>query len=90
MDGFLDELDQAWLTVDFGHGVADFLIDTGFAGGLIIGEELFDPTKGLPPDTSMPNSRPASITAIRHSILSSSGSAYRSELACWSDPAKSA
>ena len=46
VDGFLDELDQAWLTVDFGHGAADFLIDTGFAGGLIIGEELFDPSQG--------------------------------------------
>ena len=48
MDGFLDELDQAWLTVDFGHGVVDFLIDTGFAGGLIIGEEYFDSTRGTP------------------------------------------
>lgn len=46
MDGFLDELDQAWLTVEFGHGVADFLIDTGFAGGLVIGEELFDSSMG--------------------------------------------
>jgi len=35
-------LNQAFLTVDFGQGVLDFLIDTGFSGTLVIGEEVFD------------------------------------------------
>ncbi|MCX7420406.1 MAG: hypothetical protein NT013_12845 [Planctomycetia bacterium] len=48
MDGFLDELNQAWLNLDFGEGRTDFLIDTGFAGTLIIGEELFDTSRAIP------------------------------------------
>ena len=48
MDGFLDELNQAWLNLDFGQGRADFLIDTGFAGTLIIGEESFDASRAIP------------------------------------------
>lgn len=44
MDGFLDELHQAFLLVDLGQGPLDFLVDTGFAGTLVVGEELFDPT----------------------------------------------
>lgn len=48
MDGFLDELNQAWLNLHFGQGCADFLIDTGFAGTLIIGEELFDASRAIP------------------------------------------
>ena len=42
MDGFLDELDQAFLTVDLGQGALDFQIDTGFSGAFVIGEELFE------------------------------------------------
>ena len=45
MHGFLDELHQAFLTLDIGQGPLDFLVDTGFAGTLVIGEELFDPTQ---------------------------------------------
>ena len=48
MDGFLDEFNQAWLNIDFGQGRADFLIDTGFSGTLIIGEELFDASRSIP------------------------------------------
>lgn len=50
VDGFLDEFNQAWLNLnlDFGQGHADFLIDTGFAGTLIIGEELFDASRAIP------------------------------------------
>lgn len=48
MHGYLDELDQAFLTVDFGQGPLDFLVDTGFCGSLIIGEELFDSASAIP------------------------------------------
>lgn len=44
MHGFLDELHQSFLTLDIGQGPLDFLVDTGFAGTLVIGEELLDPT----------------------------------------------
>jgi len=30
--------------LDIGQGPLDFLVDTGFAGTLVVGEELFDPT----------------------------------------------
>jgi predicted aspartyl protease len=42
VDGHLDERNQAFLTLDFGQGPLDFEIDTGFAGTLLVGEELFD------------------------------------------------
>ena len=42
MHGFLDELHQSFLTLDIGQGPLDFLVDTGFAGTLVVGEELFD------------------------------------------------
>ncbi|HLQ43252.1 MAG TPA: hypothetical protein VK137_00870 [Planctomycetaceae bacterium] len=48
MHGYLDEFDQAFLTVDFGQGPLDFLVDTGFCGSLIIGEELFDSAETIP------------------------------------------
>ena len=48
MDGFLDEFSAAYLTVDFGQGPLDFLIDTGFNGALVVGEEFFDPTDAIP------------------------------------------
>ncbi|MBI5761216.1 MAG: hypothetical protein HZA46_22120 [Planctomycetales bacterium] len=48
MHGFLDELDQAFLTVQFGGAPLDFQIDTGFSGTLIVGTELFDPSCGTP------------------------------------------
>ena len=51
MDGFLDELNQAFVTIDFGQGPLDFQIDTGFCGTLVIGEELFDPTHAEPAGT---------------------------------------
>jgi predicted aspartyl protease len=38
----LDEINQAFLTLDFGQGELDFLVDTGFVGTLVVGEELFD------------------------------------------------
>ena len=48
MDGFLDELHQAFLSVDLGQGPLDFQIDTGFSGAFLIGEELFDLTDAIP------------------------------------------
>lgn len=48
MHGFLDRDNQAFLTVDIGQGPLDFLIDTGFNGSLIIGEDLFDPAHAIP------------------------------------------
>ena len=47
MDGFLDEFDRAFVTVDFGQGPLDFLIDTGFLGTLLIGAEIFDTSKAV-------------------------------------------
>lgn len=46
MEGFIDELRQGFLTVDIGIGPLDFMIDTGFSGTLVVGEELFDPSVG--------------------------------------------
>lgn len=46
MHGFLDELDQAFVTIQLGGLPLDFQIDTGFSGTLIVGEELFDPSCG--------------------------------------------
>lgn len=48
MDGFLDELDRACLTLDIGQGPLDFEIDTGFHGTLVIGEELFEAAAAAP------------------------------------------
>jgi predicted aspartyl protease len=48
MDGFLDEFDRACLTLEIGHGLLDFEIDTGFHGTLVIGEELFDAAAASP------------------------------------------
>ena len=48
MHGFLDELDQAFLTFSIGDTPLDFQIDTGFSGTLIVGEELFDSSCGTP------------------------------------------
>jgi predicted aspartyl protease len=45
LNGFLDELDQAFLTIDCGLGALDFLVDTGFTGSLMIGAAFFDPSK---------------------------------------------
>jgi hypothetical protein len=38
--GFLHELDQAFLTPDFGQGPLDFQVDTAFLGTLLVGEDL--------------------------------------------------
>ena len=51
MRGFLDELNQAFLTLELGLTPLDFQIDTGFNGTLIVGEELFDPACGTPTGT---------------------------------------
>jgi clan AA aspartic protease len=48
VDGYLDERNQAFLTLDFGQGPLDFEIDTGFAGTLVVGEELFDSARATP------------------------------------------
>jgi|GEM_PF-6123375 len=48
MQGFLEPDNQALLTIDFGQGPLDFLIDTGFNGTLIVGEEILD-TRDLVP-----------------------------------------
>ena len=42
MHGYLDEINQAFLTIDLGHGPLDYQIDTGFSGAILIGEEYFD------------------------------------------------
>lgn len=46
MDGLLDDQNLAWFTLDLGQGPLDFLIDTGFKGTLIVGEDLFDTAAG--------------------------------------------
>lgn len=51
MEGHLDELNQAFLTIDFGQGPLDFHIDTGFSSTLVIGEELFDRSGATPAGT---------------------------------------
>ncbi len=47
MHGFLDDR-TAFLTLDFGQGAIDFLVDTGFNGTMIVGAELFDPSRAEP------------------------------------------
>ncbi|MBM80546.1 MAG: hypothetical protein CMJ78_08130 [Planctomycetaceae bacterium] len=42
MDGHLDSTNAAWITIELSNGPLDFLIDTGFQGTLIIGEDVFD------------------------------------------------
>lgn len=42
MAGYLDELDQAFLTIDIGQGPLVFQIDKGYSGTLVVSEELFD------------------------------------------------
>lgn len=44
MDGRLDSTDQAWLSINLKDGLFDFLIDTGFSGTLVVGEEVIDTT----------------------------------------------
>ncbi len=51
MAGYLDELDQAFLTIDTGQGALDFQIDTGFSGALVVGHELFDASRATPSGT---------------------------------------
>ena len=51
MLGFLDELNQAFVTLELDNTPLDFQIDTGFNGTLIVGEELFDPACGIPTGT---------------------------------------
>ena len=51
MAGYLDELDQAFLTIDIGQGPLDFQIDTGFSGTLVVSEELFDASLASPAGT---------------------------------------
>ena len=51
MHGFLDELDQAFLTVQLSEMPLEFQIDTGFSGTLVVGEELFDASCGSPVGT---------------------------------------
>ena len=51
MLGFLDELNQAFLTIELGNIPLDFQVDTGFNGTLVVGEELFDPSCGIPTGT---------------------------------------
>jgi predicted aspartyl protease len=45
MEGHLDATNVAWLPVELPNGRIDFMIDTGFRGTLIVGEELFDPSQ---------------------------------------------
>ena len=48
MQGITDELDLAFLTVDFGQGPIDFQVDTAFRGTLLIGEDVFDSSRAEP------------------------------------------
>ena len=48
MLGFLEPNHQAMLTIELDQGPLDFLIDTGFDGTLIIGEELIDTSNLIP------------------------------------------
>ncbi len=47
VQGFLDETNRALLTVDFGQGPLDLVIDTGFDGAFLVGEEFFDESKAV-------------------------------------------
>jgi hypothetical protein len=48
MEGFIDELNQAFLTADLGQGPLDFQIDTGLNGSFVIGAELFELSDAVP------------------------------------------
>ena len=48
MQEFLEPDNQALVTLDFGQGPLDFLIDTGFNGTLIVGEEILDTSHLIP------------------------------------------
>lgn len=48
MDRFLEGLQQARLNLDFGQGRTDLLIDAGFAGTGINGEDLCDASCTIP------------------------------------------
>jgi len=51
VDGLIDQLNEAFLTIDLGQGPLEFQIDTGFSGTLIVGEELFDASRATPAGT---------------------------------------
>lgn len=48
MDGRIDLDNQSFLTFAIGRTALDFLIDTGFNGSLLIGEDVFDPADAVP------------------------------------------
>lgn len=48
MLGFLEPNHQAMVTIELDQRPLDFLIDTGFDGTLIIGEELIDTSSLIP------------------------------------------
>jgi hypothetical protein len=52
MDGFLDELDRTRLTIDFGQGPLDAIVDTAFTGALLVGEEVFNREAAAPAGTA--------------------------------------
>lgn len=51
MEGYLDELEQAFLKFDIGQNPLDFLVDTGFSGTLLVGKESFDDSRATPSGT---------------------------------------
>ena len=73
MQGFLEPDNQALVTLDFGQGPLDFLIDTGFNGTLIVGEEILD-TRDL--DRRKPLHNPLSAKAGHADFL---GNALRGD-----------
>ena len=40
--GFVDEQNQALITIELKQGPLDFIIDTAFFGSMIVGEEVFE------------------------------------------------
>ena len=89
MDGFLDELNQAWLNLDSGQDRADFCIDTGFAGTPIIGDGLFDESLARSRRaSSIRHSRPDKVFGTNASICRSNGSEFPCDCSSSSVPAR--
>lgn len=66
MEGFLDERNAAFLTLNIGEDLLDFHIDTGFDGTLVVGEELFDSRRATPAGHVE-----AELAAGRHAVFQS-------------------
>ena len=89
MVGFLDELDRTRLTIDFGQGPLDAIVDTAFTGALLVGEEVFNREAAVAAGTKR-NWPPNKSTNSMPMMYTSPGSACRLKPAFSSVLAKSA